>query len=60
MKVIYIMSKESRDYVINISKITCIHDSQNDGNIIVLSCGTKISTDKSISEIQKMIEEASK
>ena len=60
MKTIYIMSKESRDYVINISQITCVHDSQNDGNTIVLSCGTKIRTDKSISEIQKMIAEASK
>ncbi|MFV8393613.1 hypothetical protein [Flavobacterium sp. LB2P6] len=59
MKTIYIMSKELRDYVINISQITCIHDSQNDGNIIVLSCGTKIRTDKSISEKQKMIVEAS-
>ncbi|MBP2282965.1 hypothetical protein H4V97_001283 [Flavobacterium sp. CG_23.5] len=58
MKTIYIMSKEQRDYVINISQITCIHDSQNRGNIIVLSCGTKISTDKPISEIQELIKKA--
>lgn len=46
MKTIMIMSSSQRDYVINISQITCIHDSQNSGNIIILTCGTKISTNK--------------
>lgn len=60
MKTIMIISSSQRDYIINISQITCIHDTQNSGNIISLTCGTKITTDKSISEILELIKNASK
>lgn len=58
MKTIAIKSKDQRDYVINISHITCLHDSLREGYWIILSCGTKINTNKSIYEIQEMIKQA--
>ena len=61
MKTIEIMSKDHRDYIINISQITCLHDSSKEsGTFLTLSCGTKICVDKSMYELKEIIKQASK
>ena len=59
MKTIYITSKEGTDYIINPLQITHIReDTRVFGTFIVLSCGTKITVEKRIYDVQKLIDEA--
>ncbi|RTY86745.1 hypothetical protein EKL32_27255 [Flavobacterium sp. GSN2] len=60
MKTIEIMSKDQRDYTINIFQITCLHEFTNEnGTLISLSCGTKIKTATAIHDLKEMIKKAS-
>ena len=59
MKTIMIMSKDQRDYTINPSQITHIHEDRTvSGTWVILSCGTKIFTNDSIHKIKEIIENA--
>jgi hypothetical protein len=53
------MSKDQRDYTINPSQITHIHEDKNiSGTWVILSCGTKIFANASIHEIKEIIDNA--